>query len=322
MNDTSSITNHHTRSPLRSACAWLVAVFDSSTLPDTMKDDGRVEWGRFVPFALIHVACLFGFAVGVSGPAIGLAIALYAIRMFAITGFYHRYFSHRAFKTSRGFQFVMAFVGCCSIQRGPLWWAAHHRHHHRVSDGPEDEHSPKQVGFLWSHMGWFTAHRNFLTRHDLIPDFGRYPEIRFLDRFDLIPPIVMGVALWFLGDWWSTSNPAVSGWQFVIWGCFISTVVLYHATYTINSLAHTFGTRRFETRDDSRNNLLLALLTFGEGWHNNHHHYASSARQGFFWWEIDITYYALRLLSWVGIVWDLRPVPARVRRGPAEGASR
>jgi stearoyl-CoA desaturase (delta-9 desaturase) len=278
-----------------------------------------VEWGRFVPFIALHAACLLVFVVGVSWIAIGVALGLYVIRMFAITAFYHRYFSHRAFKTSRAFQFLMACVGCCAVQRGPLWWAAHHRHHHRVSDQPGDVHSPKQVGFWWSHMGWFVARENYLTRHELVRDLGRYPELRFIDRFDILPPIALGVVLWFVGDALSATHPEVSGWQLVIWGCVVSTIGLAHATYTINSLAHRWGRRRFATSDDSRNNFWLALLTFGEGWHNNHHHYAASARQGFFWWEIDLSYYVLKLMSWLRIVWDLRPVPARVRVPTAQG---
>ena len=244
-----------------------------------------------IPFIGMHVACLGVIWVGFSWIAFWVALALYALRMFAITGFYHRYFAHKAFKTSRALQFAFALIGAASVQRGPLWWAAHHRHHHRHADTERDIHSPLQRGFLWSHMGWFLTARGFRTHWEAIPDLQRYPELRWLDRFDIAVPVVLASALFFLGRWLDRVHPALgtSGAQMLIWGFFVSTVVLFHATVTINSLAHRFGTRRFDTRDDSRNNWLLALLTFGEGWHNNHHHYPGSARQGFRWWEIDLT---------------------------------
>ena len=213
-------------------------------------------------------------------------------------------------------QFIFAVIGASSVQRGPLWWASHHRMHHANSDNEQDEHSPRRHGFLWSHMGWFLSRHNFATRIDRIKDFARYPELRFIDRFDVFVPFLLAVSLFALGEWIAFTYPEsnTSGGQMVVWGFVISTIVLYHVTFTINSLAHTHGTRRFNTRDDSRNNWLLALLTFGEGWHNNHHYYPGSARQGFTWREIDISYYLLRLLQSLGLIWDLRPVPERVMR--------
>ncbi|MAG58819.1 MAG: acyl-CoA desaturase [Planctomycetes bacterium] len=272
---------------------------------------------RIAPFALMHILCVLVVFVGFSWPAVVLTGALYCIRMFAITGWYHRYFAHRSFKTSRAFQFVWGFIGCCAIQKGPLWWAAHHRNHHRFSDQPEDTHSPRQSGFIYSHMGWFLTRKNFETRHHHIRDFTRYPELRFLNRFDLLPPVLLGFALYGLGELIAAQAPGwgATGWQFVVWGILVSTVICYHATYTINSLSHVFGSQRFRTGDDSRNNFWLALLTFGEGWHNNHHHYQSAVRQGFYWWEIDLTWYVLKMMSWVGLVWDLRPVPRAVKDG-------
>jgi stearoyl-CoA desaturase (Delta-9 desaturase) len=243
-----------------------------------------------------------------------VALILYVIRMFAITGFYHRYFSHRTFKTSRFVQFIFAAVGNSSIQRGPLWWAATHRHHHRHSDTDEDAHSPVTKGFWWSHIGWMTSSRNFPTNYSDIKDFAKYPELVFLNRFDLIVPAVMGFALYGLGALLEAFFPTwgVTGWQMFVWGFFISTTVLLHATLFINSLAHVWGKRDYDTTDDSRNNLWLALITLGEGWHNNHHRYMASARQGFHWWQIDITYYGLKALSLLGIIWDLKPVPASI----------
>ncbi len=275
---------------------------------------GGIDWLRVLPFVLLHLAVLAVFWVGASPVAVAAAVIMYALRMFAITGFYHRYFAHRTFKTGRLLQFLFAFLAAASAQRGPLWWASHHRHHHRHSDTAEDAHSPQQ-GFWWSHLGWFLHGENFAARKELIRDFSRYPELRLLDRFDFLAPALAMLALFGLGALLEARMPELgtSGWQMLVWGFVVSTVVLYHATFTINSLAHRFGARRYATRDDSRNNAWLALITFGEGWHNNHHHFAGSARQGFYWWEIDLTWYGLRLLSWLGLVWDMKPVPAHIR---------
>ncbi len=284
----------------------------------------RIDWPRVLPFLLMHAGCFGAFWAGTSAFSIGIAAALFAVRMFAITAFYHRYFSHRAFQTSRAAQFVFALLGASAVQRGPLWWAAHHRHHHAQSDRPDDCHSPRVHGFLWSHTGWFLAPENFATRLQRVPDLERFPELRWLDRFDVAVPALLGAALYGLGSWLEDTAPGLgtSGWQLFVWGFCISTVALYHATFTINSLAHHVGTRRYATRDDSRNNLWLALLTFGEGWHNNHHRYPVAARQGFYWWEFDLTWYALRLLAALGIVWDLRTVPLAVRESHRAVAQR
>ncbi|WP_313140699.1 fatty acid desaturase [Stenotrophomonas sp.] len=272
---------------------------------------GRIDWLRAVPFVLLHVACLGVIWVGVSWTAVAVALALYAVRMFAITGFYHRYFSHRTFHASRPVQFVFAVIGAASVQRGPLWWAAHHRHHHRHADQPQDPHSPREGGFWRSHMGWFLTREAFATDLSRVPDLARYSELRWLDRFDIAVPVLLAAALYAIGALLERVAPGLhtTGPQLLVWGFFISTVVLFHATVTINSLAHRFGSRRFDTRDDSRNNLWLALLTFGEGWHNNHHFFPGTARQGFRWWEVDLTWYGLRLLAAVGLVRGLKPIP-------------
>jgi stearoyl-CoA desaturase (Delta-9 desaturase) len=294
----------------------LLRWFDTGAGASDPALDHRVDWLRILPFVGLHLMCLGVFVVGFSWFAFWAALGLYAVRMFAITGFYHRYFSHKAFRTSRVAQFVFGVIGAASVQRGPLWWAAHHRHHHIHADTPADVHSPVQHGFLWSHVGWFLTPAGFRTDTARIRDLVRYPELRLLDRFDLVVPVALATALFLLGGWLERAAPGLgtSATQLLVWGFFVSTVVLFHATVTINSLAHRFGTRRFETRDDSRNNLLLALLTFGEGWHNNHHQFPGSARQGFRWWEVDLTYYLLRVLALVGIVWDLKPVPEGLRR--------
>lgn len=274
----------------------------------------RVDWVRAIPFAAMHLACVAVIWVGVSWVAVAVAVALYAVRMFAITAFYHRYFSHRTFQTSRTVQFVFALIGAASVQRGPLWWAAHHRNHHRHTDTPADPHSPRVHGFWWSHMGWFLTVEGFRTDWARIPDLAKFPELRWLDRFDTLVPIALAAALFGVGALLQHVAPGLgtSGGQMLVWGFFISTVVLFHATVTINSLAHRFGRRRFATGDDSRNNLWLALLTFGEGWHNNHHFFPGTARQGFYWWEVDITWYGLRLMAALGLVRELKPVPAWV----------
>jgi stearoyl-CoA desaturase (Delta-9 desaturase) len=284
----------------RSLLAWI----DNSAATSAPSTAGRhqIDWLRIIPFIAMHLAVFAIFWVGVSRIAVATAVLLYVIRMFAITAFYHRYFAHKAFKTSRVVQFLFAALGTAAVQRGPLWWAAHHRYHHAHSDHANDPHSPKQQGLLWSHTGWFLATENFATRTELIRDLSRFPELRFLDRFDVLIPVLLALGLFALG-----------GMQLFIWGFCVSTVVLYHATFTVNSLAHRFGRRRYPTRDDSRNNWLIAALTLGEGWHNNHHYYPSAARQGFFWWEVDLTYYALRTLRLLGVVWDLRAVPVAIR---------
>lgn len=277
-------------------------------------DIDRIDWLRALPFVGLHLACLGVIWVGVSTTAIVVALATYAIRLFALTAFYHRYFSHRTFRTSRALQFVFALIGASCAQRGPLWWAAHHRHHHRHADTAADPHSPRVHGFLWSHAGWFLTPRAFGTDLARVRDFAVYPELRWLDRFDTALPALLAVALYLLGAALQRWAPSLqtSGAQLVIWGFVVSTVVLFHATVTINSLAHRFGSRRFDTHDDSRNNLWLALLTFGEGWHNNHHFFPGTARQGFRWWEIDLSWYGLRLLAVFGLVRELKPVPAWV----------
>jgi stearoyl-CoA desaturase (delta-9 desaturase) len=286
-----------------------------------------VDWPRVVPFLLVHAGCLGVIWTGASAVAVATAVALFWLRMFAITAFYHRYFSHRAFRTSRAAQFIFAVLGATAVQRGPLWWAAHHRHHHAQADERGDAHSPKVHGFLWSHVGWFLARENFATRAKLVPDLARYPELRWLDRWDAAVPVLLAFALFGAGAILERAAPGLGTgpWQMLVWGFCISTVALWHATFTINSLAHRFGTRRYATRDESRNNAWLALLTLGEGWHNNHHRYPAAARQGFYWWEIDLSYLALRLLAALGIVWELRPVPLAIRdsrRAPGRGDGR
>ena len=232
---------------------------------------------------------------------VAIAVAFYVLRMFAITGGYHRYFAHRTFKTSRVFQFLLALVGTTATQKGPIWWSAIHRRHHRESDGPNDVHSPIQRGFWYSHIGWVLSaeHESYDGRE--VRDLVKYPELRWLDRWHVVP-VLATIAL----------TLALGGMRGLTWWYCVSTVALLHGTFTINSLSHVFGKRRFATTDDSRNNWLLAIVTMGEGWHNNHHRWQSSTNQGFYWWEYDVTYWILEALSFVGMVWDLRTPPKKV----------
>ncbi len=280
-----------------------------------------IDWWRSAPFLSMHLTPLLIFFVGWSPVAVGVAFVFWALRMFAITGFYHRYFSHKAFKTSRAMQFVMALWGDLALQKGPLWWAAHHRDHHRFSDQPEDIHSPVRHGFWWSHVGWVLSRLSKPTHFDRVKELARFPELRFINRFHWIAPLVAALAIFGLGEWLERVRPAwgTSGGQMLVWGFFVSTLVLYHTTYVINSLTHVFGVRRFETNDGSRNHWLFALITLGEGWHNNHHFAPSSVRMGFRWYEIDLTYYGLWLMSKLGLIWDLRPVPPEASRPSPPG---
>ena len=294
---------------------WIDNGDDAAQTADAAAPERRIDWPRVIPFIGMHLACAAVLYVGVSATALLVAAALYVVRMFAITGFYHRYFSHCAFRTSRPAQLAFALLGAAGVQRGPLWWASHHRYHHVRSDQPDDPHSARQHGFLWSHMGWFLARQNFATRWALVPDLARFPELRFLDRYDVLVPVAFAVLIYAAGEALASFAPGLDtdGLQLLVWGFCISTIVLYHATFTTNSLAHRFGWRRYRTHDDSRNNPVLAVLTFGEGWHNNHHHFPGAARQGFYWWEIDLTYYGLKLLAALGVIWDLREVPSAIR---------
>ncbi len=291
---------------------WFDADCGAKDLAELKDKPDRVEWVRTIPFVILHAGCLGVIWTGWSWTSVGAAAFLYFFRMFAVTGFYHRYFSHRTFATSRAMQFVMAIWGGICVQRGALWWAATHRHHHQHSDEEVDKHSPRQHGFVWAHIGWITSSKNFPTDYRRIGDLARFPELRFLNRFDVLVPVAFAVAVFLAGHFIEAKWPAtgVTGWQFLVWAFFISTTVLFHGTACINSLAHVFGRRRYETSDDSRNSFLLSMITLGEGWHNNHHQHQSAVRQGFFWWEMDITYYLLRMLSFTGLIWDLRPVPA------------
>ena len=269
-------------------------------LPGARTADERLQWKDSAPFLLLQLTPLLILVTGVSWKAVALLAVTFWVRMFCITAGYHRYFSHRSYRLGRIPQAILAFGGTTAVQKGPLWWASHHRDHHRWSDTDRDVHSPLR-GFWWSHMGWILCEKYGTTKWDRIKDFAKYPELRWLNKHDWVGPWALALACFL-----------IAGWQGLVIGFFTSTVLLWHSTFFINSLSHVFGRRRYATEDTSRNSALLAVLTMGEGWHNNHHYHQSSVRQGFFWWEWDPTYYVLKAFSWVGIVKDMKAPPRAV----------
>ncbi|HKU37561.1 MAG TPA: acyl-CoA desaturase [Polyangiales bacterium] len=254
----------------------------------------------------MHAACLLVFVVPFSLPVLALALGSYLLRMWAITAGFHRYFSHRSFKTSRAFQFLLGLLGTSAMQNGPIWWASWHRHHHRFTDEPRDVHSPLQHGFWHAHMGWILASDSDRPDTSNVNDLTRFPELCWLDRHKWLPMVAYGIGCF-----------AIAGVSGLVWGFVVSSVLVLHATAFVNSVGHIWGTRRYATLDTSRNNLLIALITLGEGWHNNHHHAQYSARQGFRWWEIDLTYYVLWALERIGVIWDVRAPSTKTRRRTA-----
>jgi len=271
----------------------------------------HIQFGSAFGFASIHVAAAIGVVLApITTRLFVLALIAYLVRTVAINAAYHRYLSHHGFRTTRAFQFILAALGTLALQKGPLWWAAHHRKHHRFSDTGLDVHSASRQGFFTAYAGWILDSANDPTDYSVIRDLTRYPELMWLNRYHLVPPTVVGAAIWLI---W--------GMPVFVWVCLVAVVAQWHVLFTSNVLCHVIGSQRFDTSDNSRNNALFGILLMGEGWHNNHHHYPSSARQGFFWWELDLTYFVLRMLKTVGIVWDLREVPERVllARRPEKG---
>jgi stearoyl-CoA desaturase (delta-9 desaturase) len=269
--------------------------------PDAVDESvDRTDWVAAIPFFGAHLAPLAAFFVVVTWQDWVLCAVLYVSRMFFITAGYHRYFSHRSYRMGRVAQFVMAFGGTTAVQKGPLWWASHHRLHHRYTDLDDDVHSPRD-GFWWSHVGWILSTRYKATDLSAIKDFASYPELRFLERRSWIGPWVVGIGCFLIG-----------GWGGLLIGFFLSTVLLWHGTFLVNSMAHLMGRRRYATPDTSRNSAIIAVITGGEGWHNNHHYLPASARQGFTWWEIDPTWYLLRGLSFLRVVRDMKDPPVRL----------
>jgi len=254
-------------------------------------------------FLGFHLTVGLVYWAGVSWEALALCLGMYYVRMFGITAGYHRLFAHKTYKTSRVVQFLIGLLGTLALQKGVLWWAAHHRNHHTLSDQPGDVHSPKD-GFWHSHILWISRPENDVTHWKKVPDLAKYPELVFLERAYLGIFVAMCVAFYY-----------TLGFQAMVWGCFVSTVLLWHGTFTINSLCHIFGRRVYATTDTSRNSFLLALITMGEGWHNNHHYYQAAAHQGFRWWEVDVSYYLIVAMEKLGLVWGVKRASERVIAG-------
>ncbi|NQZ84899.1 MAG: acyl-CoA desaturase [Nanoarchaeales archaeon] len=251
---------------------------------------------------LFHIVPLAAFFLPISLIDWIVCISLYFIRIFFIGAGYHRYFAHKTYKTSRLVQFILAFCSQTAMQGGVVWWASHHRKHHINSDTIKDVHSPKQKGLFFAHIGWLMEGKCSKTDKAVVKDLTKYPELMFLDKLHMLPGIILATGLYLYG-----------GLSMLIVGFFLSTLLVLHGTWTINSLMHTWGVQRYKTTDTSRNNLILAIITMGEGWHNNHHHYQNSTRQGFFWYEFDPTFYILKTLSYTKIIWKLNPVPQKVK---------
>ena len=270
-----------------------------------------LHWKRFAPFIFLHTTLALPFFVGVTPTAVFLCVASYVLRMFAITAFYHRYFSHKSFKTKPWVETLFAAIGASACQRGPIWWASMHRNHHKHSDQKNDPHGSSK-GFIWIHFKWFLVDQNYATDDAKVKDLLKSPTLVFIDRFDLIFPVLFFLFTGLLGFLLSRYGFEITILQAVVWGFFIPTVLAMHATFCVNSVCHKWGSRRFPTKDQSRNNGLVALLTLGEGWHNNHHFAPGTAKQGFKKTEIDLCYLTLKLMSFFNLVWDLKPVPEHV----------
>jgi stearoyl-CoA desaturase (Delta-9 desaturase) len=281
------------------------------------------RWKLGGPFLVLHLAVIGVLFVGHSQVALLVALISYLTRAFGITAFYHRCFAHRAFKVPRPVQLAGAVLGAAAAQRGPLWWVAHHRRHHLYTDRPGDPHSPVVDSFWYSHVLWIFDPDNAPTEVQRAQDLAALPEMRFLDRYEYIVPAALGVGTFSLGVVlaWLTPGLGTSGWQMLIWGFVVPTIALYHSTFAVNSLAHRFGRRRFETPDESRNNWFIAALVLGEGWHNNHHRFPNSARQGLGRFELDLTWWGIKVLSAVGLAYNVRQPPSWATRRPSKGVA-
>ena len=263
-----------------------------------------------LPLVLLHASCVLVAFTGISKPALGAFFCASAIQAFGITAGYHRLLAHGAFKTSRPVRFVFALCGVLAGQNGPLWWVGHHRYHHLHADRDGDPHSPGR-GFFWSHMGWLFSPDCVPVRRGLVADLARRPELVALERYSYFFNLGHAALLYAIGEVWRICQPAAgtSGLQFVVYGFVLSTVWVYHAIWSANSVCHRYGFRRYDTPDNSRNNLFVSLAIFGDGWHHNHHYCPWSARHGFRWWEIDLNFAILVLLRRLGLVWNLRVPP-------------
>jgi stearoyl-CoA desaturase (delta-9 desaturase) len=270
----------------------------------------RILWSRFWGIAVLHLLCLLA-PFQFSWSALGVAVLLsWAACGLGISMGYHRLLTHRGFETSKVFHRLLAILGTLNYQGGPIDWVGIHRTHHRDADTDHDPHSPEH-GFLWAHVLWCVC-RDPLGRDtsEAAKDLKKDRFHVLLNRWSFAPQVVLAVVLWALG-----------GWSWVIWGVAVRTIFTYHTTWLVNSASHTWGYRNFATKDGSKNTWWVALLSWGEGWHNNHHAHPRSARHGLRRFEIDATWWTLRVLEKLGVVWNLyavrwnSPVPAVTEAG-------
>ena len=259
---------------------------------------------QIIIFWTVQASAASVFLVPFSWSLVLLWAVSHFLRAIGLTLTFHRYLAHRAFQMNRGVRFVWAFIGTCAMQKGPIWWAGHHVNHHKFADREGDPHSPMVSGVYYAHIGWFlndTKHDQLEPNNPVLRDFSKYWELAMLERFHFVPPIMLAVAMYLIG-----------GAPWLVWGFCLPTMTLAHATFAINTVNHMFGSRRFDTIDESRNNAVTAIFAAGEGWHNNHHRFQRAARNGFYWWEFDPTWYVIRAMAAVGLAWDLQQVPERI----------
>lgn len=266
---------------------------------------------------LLHAASCLAFFIPVTRELVLVAVIGFFVRVFSWEAGSHRYFSHRSFKTTRAFQLFLAVLSAASAQRGPIWWATHHRRHHRFSDKKGDPHSPIQQGFWHAHMGWLFDQDKLSTDLNDAKDLSRYPELVFINKYHYVFPYAVLTAFFVLGHFTSLFGRTGIGISAAIWGFFVPTLLSLHSTFLVNTITHGqpikwIRSRRFSTSDASCNSWIFSIPTMGASWHNNHHRYMNSARAGFYWWEMDLTFYVLKALSVLGIVWDLNEVPKKV----------
>ena len=255
------------------------------------------DWVVFGWIAFMHLGCLAAFST-FSWKALGVTLFLWWFTgCLGITLGYHRFFTHRSFSTPKPVQYFLAVCGSLAGEAGPIAWVAAHRYHHTYSDTDKDPHSPLK-GFLWAHMSWLFGREDFLADFDsykrYTPDMANDKFLVWLDKWHIVPSFILAGILYAMG-----------GWPFVVWGIFVRSVIVYHVTWFVNSASHMWGYRSYKTTDDSRNNWWVAILAFGEGWHNNHHAFQRSARHGFRWWEVDVTYRMIQLLWMMGLASDI-----------------
>ncbi|KAL2463069.1 Palmitoyl-monogalactosyldiacylglycerol delta-7 desaturase [Forsythia ovata] len=254
----------------------------------------------------VHLLCVFA-PFTFNWGAFWVAFGLYIITgLFGITLSYHRHLSHKSFKIPKWLEYIFAYCGALAAQRDPIYWVSTHRYHHQFCDTEKDPHSPIR-GFWFSHSTWLFDNNSIVAKcgkPNNVGDLEKQPFYKFLERTYLIHPIGLGALLYALG-----------GFPYVVWGMGVRTVFVYHITWLVNSASHTWGKQVWNTGDLSRNNWWLAMITFGEGWHNNHHAFEYSARHGLEWWQVDITWYVIRLLKAIGLATDVKlPTSAQKQR--------